>query len=230
MGDYRTTLNLPKTSFPMKANLPAREPERLARWEQMDLYRAIRQRRRGAPKFILHDGPPYANGEIHMGHVLNNTLKDIVVRYKTMRGFDAPFVPGWDCHGLPIEHQLLKEMGKRKEEVPREHVRKAARAYAERYVKIQRDGFRRLGISGDWDQPYLTMAYEYQAAIAESFLTLFTQGFIERRLKPVPWCAECETALADAELDLIEPLFSRGELERSRDLAAPRSRIVRKTS
>ena len=200
-GDYRNTLNLPKTAFPMKANLPTREPERLARWAQHDLYRQIRERRRGAPKFILHDGPPYANGAIHIGHALNKTLKDIVVRYKTMRGFDAPFVPGWDCHGLPIEHALLKELGKRKEEVPRAEFRRQARAYAERYIAKQREEFQRLGVFGDWDHPYLTMAYDYQAAIADAFFTLYEQQFIERRLKPVPWCADCETALADAELE-----------------------------
>jgi len=206
MGDYRTTLNLPKTDFPMRASLPAREPERLARWEQSGLYRQIRERRRGAQRFILHDGPPYANGEIHMGHALNKTLKDIIVRYKTMRGYDAPYVPGWDCHGLPIEHQLLKEMGKRKEEVSRETVRQAARAYAEKYVGLQREGFQRLGILGDWANPYLTMDHRYQAAIAECFLILFERGFIERRLKPVPWCAECETALAEAELEYEEKI------------------------
>jgi len=201
MGDYRTTLNLPKTPFPMKANLPAREPERLAQWTQLGLYQQIRDRRRGQPKFVLHDGPPYANGDLHMGHALNKVLKDIVVRQKTMQGLDAPYVPGWDCHGLPIEHQLLKEMGKRKEEVPRAEFRRAARAYAERYVQIQREGFQRLGVLGDWAHPYLTMAYDYQAAIADAFLILFQRGFIEQRLKPVPWCATCETALADAELE-----------------------------
>ncbi|MBI4226910.1 MAG: isoleucine--tRNA ligase [Candidatus Omnitrophica bacterium] len=201
MGDYRATLNLPKTTFPMKANLPAREPERLAQWTAATLYEQIRARRRGAPKFILHDGPPYANGDIHIGHALNKVLKDIIVRYKTMRGYDAPYVPGWDCHGLPIEHALLKEMGKRKDEAPRGSFRKQARAYAERYVGVQRAAFQRLGISGDWARPYLTMDHDYQAAIAECFFALYGQGFIERRLKPVPWCAECETALADAELE-----------------------------
>ncbi len=201
MGDYRTTLNLPKTTFPMKANLPAREPERLAEWARVKLGDQVRTRRQGREKFILHDGPPYANGEIHIGHALNKVLKDVIVRYKTMRGYDAPYVPGWDCHGLPIEHQLLKELGQRKEEVPRDAFRRQARAYAEKYVGLQRAAFQRLGIAGDWDRPYLTMAYDYQAAIADCFLTLFGLGFVERRLKPVPWCAGCETALADAELE-----------------------------
>ncbi|MBI4313271.1 MAG: class I tRNA ligase family protein, partial [Candidatus Omnitrophica bacterium] len=198
---YRATLNLPKTNFPMKANLPAREPERLKQWEASAVYARLRAARQGAPRFVLHDGPPYANGEIHMGHALNKILKDIIVRYKTMQGFDAPYLPGWDCHGLPIEHQLLKEMGKRKDEVPRAELRKAARAYAARYVEIQRQGFKRLGIFGEWERPYLTMDYAYQAAIAECFLILFEKKFIERRLKPVPWCGECQTALADAELE-----------------------------
>ncbi|OGX38140.1 MAG: isoleucine--tRNA ligase [Omnitrophica WOR_2 bacterium RIFCSPHIGHO2_02_FULL_68_15] len=201
MGDYRATLNLPKTAFPMKANLPAREPEQLAEWARMQLAEQVRARRQGRPRFVLHDGPPYANGEIHIGHALNKILKDIIVRYKTMRGYDAPYVPGWDCHGLPIEHQLLKELGQRKDEVPRDVFRRQAGAYAQKYVGLQRAAFQRLGIVGEWDRPYLTMDHGYQAAIADCFLTLFGQGFIERRLKPVPWCAECETALADAELE-----------------------------
>lgn len=198
---YKETLNLPQTSFPMKGDLPRREPEMLKRWEEEGLYRRIRKIFSGRRKFILHDGPPYANGPIHMGHALNKVLKDIIVKYKTMNGFDTPYVPGWDCHGLPIEYSLLKEMGKRKEEVPQLEFRKKARAYAEKYVNIQREEFKRLGVFGDWENPYLTMSYEYQAVIAESFLTLFEKGFIEQRHKPVPWCFECETALADAELE-----------------------------
>ena len=201
MGDYGKTLQLPKTGFPMKANLPTREPERLKAWGKPDLYQEIRKHRADQKKFVLHDGPPYANGEIHMGHVLNKTLKDIVVRTQAMHGNDVPFVPGWDCHGLPIEHALLKEMGKRKEQVERVAFRKAARKYAEKYIDIQRESFKRLGILAEWEKPYLTMDYDYQATIADAFLELFEKGFIERRLKPVPWCWECETALADAELE-----------------------------
>ncbi len=198
---YKETLNLPKTAFPMKGDLPRREPEWLKGWEAEGLYQKIRRKSARQKKFVLHDGPPYANGPIHIGHALNKILKDVIVKYKSMRGFDAHYVPGWDCHGLPIEYSLLKEMKKRKEEVPQVEFRKKARAYAEKYVGIQREEFKRLGVFGDWENPYLTMAYGYQASIAESFLTLYEKGFIEQRHKPVPWCWECETALADAELE-----------------------------
>ncbi len=198
---YKDTLNLPTTPFPMKASLAQREPEMLKAWQESGVYAAIREKSAGRPKFVLHDGPPYANGHIHIGHSLNKILKDMIVRYKTMKGFDAHYVPGWDCHGLPIEHACLKEMGKRKEEVERVAFRKQARAYAEKFVQIQREEFKRLGIFGDWEKPYLTMNFSYQAAIAESFLKIYEQGFIEQRLKPVPWCWDCETALADAELE-----------------------------
>lgn len=199
--NYKDTLNLPQTDFPMKANLAQREPEMLKAWEADHVYTAIRKKSAGQPKYILHDGPPYANGHIHIGHALNKVLKDLIVKYQTMRGHDALYVPGWDCHGLPIEHQCLKEMGKRKEEVDRVQFRKQARSYAEKFIKIQCEEFKRLGIFGEWDKPYLTMNYEYQTAIAGSFLRLYEQGFIEQRLKPVPWCYDCETALADAELE-----------------------------
>ena len=168
--NYKDTLNLPKTDFPMKADLPRREPEWLKEWESKGLYGQIRKKSAGRGKFILHDGPPYANGPIHIGHALNKILKDVIVKYWTMRGFDSLYVPGWDCHGLPIEHQCLKEMGKRKEEVERVAFRKEARKYAERFIGIQREEFKRLAVFGEWDRPYLTMDYEYQAAIAESFL------------------------------------------------------------
>ena len=152
--DYKSTLNLPKTAFPMKADLPTREPEMLARWQAMDLYGQIRQARAPSPqKFILHDGPPYANGEIHIGHALNKILKDVIVRYKTMRGFDAPYVPGWDCHGMPIEHQLFKELGKTKQQIAQAEFRQQARAYAQRYVNVQREQFTRLGVLGEWSDP-----------------------------------------------------------------------------
>jgi len=199
--NYKDTLNLPQTSFPMKANLAQREPEMLKDWEARGVYAEIRQKSAGKPKYILHDGPPYANGHIHIGHALNKILKDLIVKYQSMRGHDALYVPGWDCHGLPIEHQCLKEMGKRKEEVDRVEFRKEARKYAEKFVAIQREEFKRLGIFGEWEKPYLTMNYEYQASIAGSFLKLYEEGYIEQRLKPVPWCYDCETALADAELE-----------------------------
>jgi len=200
--DYKDTIHLPQTSFSMKANLPEAEPKRLRLWQEEKLYERIRKRSVArSEKYILHDGPPYANGNIHIGHALNKILKDIIVKYKTMRGFNALYVPGWDCHGLPIEHQCLKEMGKRKDEVERVPFRKQARKYAERFIDIQLEEFKRLGIFGEWERPYRTMDYEYQASIAGSFLSLYEKGFIEQRLKPVPWCWDCETALADAELE-----------------------------
>jgi len=198
---YKETLNLPQTGFPMKADLANREPEMLKVWEEESLYTRIRAKSKGREKYILHDGPPYANGHIHIGHSLNKILKDIIVKYQTLRGKDALYVPGWDCHGLPIELQCLKEMGKRKDQVERVEFRRQAREYALKFVGIQRGEFIRLGVFGEWDRPYLTMAYDYQAAIAESFLELFERGYIEQRLKPVPWCFDCETALADAELE-----------------------------
>jgi len=198
---YKETLNLPQTSFPMKANLAQREPEMLKSWEAEGVYAAIRAKSSGKPKYVLHDGPPYANGHIHIGHALNKVLKDLIVKYQTMRGHDALYVPGWDCHGLPIEHACLKEMGRRKEEVDRVEFRQQARKYAEKFVGIQREGFKRLGIFGEWDKPYLTMNYGYQTSIAASFLKLYEDGFIEQRLKPVPWCYDCDTALAEAELE-----------------------------
>jgi isoleucyl-tRNA synthetase len=201
---YADTVHLPKTQFPMKADLTHREPEMLKKWESEGLYSSIREKSKGKPKYILHDGPPYANGHTHIGHALNKILKDMIVKYYTMRGFDSLYVPGWDCHGLPIEHQCLKDMGKRKEEVERVEFRKQARKYAEKFVAIQREEFKRLGVFGEWDAPYLTMNYSYQASIADSFLKLYEKGFIEQRLKPVPWCFDCETALADAELEYAD--------------------------
>ncbi len=199
--DYKSTLNLPKTPFPMKAELPKREPDTLARWQAMDLYGAIRKARAGSPPFILHDGPPYANGDIHIGHALNKILKDIIVRYKTMRGFDAPYVPGWDCHGMPIEHQLFKELKLTKHQIEQTVFREKARAYAQRYVDIQREQFKRLAVLGDWDRPYLTMGKDYELTILRLFRELVEAGYIYRGQKPVYWCATCETALAEAEVE-----------------------------
>jgi len=200
--DYKSTLNLPKTSFPMKAELPKREPEVIARWQQDDLYGQIRQARAAAThRFILHDGPPYANGDIHIGHALNKILKDLIVRYKTMRGFDAPYVPGWDCHGMPIEHQLFKELKLTKAQIGQTEFRQKARAYAQRYVDIQREQFKRLGVLGDWDHPYLTMEPGYELTILRVFRELLEAGYIYRGKKPVYWCATCETALAEAEVE-----------------------------
>ena len=199
--DYKNTLNLPRTDFPMKADLPNREPKILKRWSDMDLYGRLRAQYKGKPKFILHDGPPYANGSIHMGHALNKMLKDIVIHYKTMRGNDSPYVPGWDCHGLPVEHQLFKELKLTKYDIDQVKFRKKAYDYAMKYVDIQREEFKRLGILGDWQNPYLTLAKDYEAEIVRSFGKLVKKGYIYKDLKPVNWCTTCETALAEAEVE-----------------------------
>ena len=198
---YKDTLNLPDTPFAMKASLATREPGMLEAWAKEGLYQRIRAKSAGQPKYVLHDGPPYANGQIHIGHALNKTLKDMIVKFETMRGFDAKYVPGWDCHGLPIEMQCLKELGKSKDEVNVVEFRKQARKYAEKYVAIQKEEFKRLGIFGDWDHPYLTMNFQYQAKIAEAFFTLYEKDYIFRGEKPVYWSTGCETALAEAELE-----------------------------
>jgi len=198
---YKETLNLPKTKFPMKANLPQREPEILKQWLEGDLYGKIRAARKGKPKYVLHDGPPYANGLIHIGHALNKILKDIVVRYKTMQGFDSPYVPGWDCHGLPVEHQLFKELGIEKHEIDRVKFRRKAHKYASKFVKVQTEDFKRLGIMGQWDKPYLTIDPLYETQIINSFATLVEKDYVYKALLPVNWCAKCETALADAEVE-----------------------------
>lgn len=202
--DYKHTLNLPKTDFPMKAGLPQSEPARLKSWQEQDIYASLRKSAAGKEKKILHDGPPYANGNIHLGHVLNKTLKDIVVKYWSMRGFDAVYIPGWDCHGLPIEHQLLKEMKLRKHQVEQIAFREKAYEYALKYVGIQREQFERLGIFGDWQHPYLTLERAYEKVIVDSFAALLEKGYIYRGAKPVNWCFECETALAEAEVEYEE--------------------------
>ena len=197
----KETLNLPRTTFPMKANLPMREPALIKQWEKDGLYQAIRDARKGKKTFVLHDGPPYANGNIHTGTALNKVLKDIVVKYKTMSGFDAAYRPGWDCHGLPIELQVDKLLKDREEPLHRVAFRRKCRSYAEKHIKIQRKSFRRLGILGEWDDPYLTMSYEYQAEIIERLGLFFGKGTVYRGLKPVYWCADCRTALAEAEVE-----------------------------
>ncbi len=199
--EYKNTLNLPQTDFPMKANLAQREPAVLKLWEEADIYRRLREFAKGRPLFILHDGPPYANGHIHIGHALNKILKDIIVRYKSMRGYDAPYMPGWDCHGLPVEHQLFKELKTSKDQVDRLEFRKKAHDYALKFVGIQKDEFKRLGVVSDWDNPYLTVDHGYERAILDSFAQLVKKGFIYRGLKPVNWCFKCETALAEAEVE-----------------------------
>ncbi len=199
--DYKSTLNLPKTDFPMKANLPQREPELLAWWERERVYEQIQEAGRGRPRFLLHDGPPYANGRIHIGHALNKILKDIVVKSKTMAGFQAPYVPGWDCHGLPIEHHVLKDLGEKKKTLDATAIRKLCREYAEKYYKIQREEFQRLGVLGDWQNPYLTMNPAYEATIVREFGRFVERGGVYKGLKPVLWCTQDQTALAEAEVE-----------------------------
>ncbi|MBI3815405.1 MAG: isoleucine--tRNA ligase, partial [Nitrospinae bacterium] len=199
--DYKTTLNLPQTDFPMKANLSQKEPEILKKWEAMDLYRKIRETRKGKPKYTLHDGPPYANGHIHQGHALNKILKDIIIKIKTMEGYDAPYIPGWDCHGLPIEHQVDKELGPKKKTMEKHQIRKLCRQYADKYFKIQREEFKRLGILGEWENPYLTMNYSYEAAIVRELGKIMENGGVYKGLKPIHWCPTCKTALAEAEVE-----------------------------
>ncbi len=204
MPEWKDTVNLPRTDFPMRANLPTTEPEVLARWEAMDLYGRIRVARQGAPKFVLHDGPPYANGHIHLGHALNKILKDLVIKSKTMSGFDAPYQPGYDCHGLPIEHKVDKELGARKREMSVADIRRACRAYAEGFVGIMTDEFKRLGILGEWDNPYVTMGSRYQADIARSLAPFVEKGLLYKGKKPVHWCISCRTALAEAEVEYAD--------------------------
>ena len=199
--DYKSTLNLPRTDFPMKANLPQREPDMLAAWERERLYDRIQEAGRGRSLYVLHDGPPYANGRIHIGHALNKILKDIIVKSKTMAGFRVPYVPGWDCHGLPIEYQVLKELGDKRRTLDAMAIRKLCREYAEKYVGIQRDEFRRLGVLGDWEHPYLTMDAAYEATILREFGKFVQAGSVYKGLKPVLWCTADQTALAEAEVE-----------------------------
>ena len=201
MAEWKDTLNLPRTDFPMKANLPTSEPEMLARWTSMDLYGKIRAARNGAPKFVLHDGPPYANANIHMGHALNKTLKDLVVKSRSMSGYDAPYVVGYDCHGLPIELKVDKELGPKKREMSVADFCRACREYAQRFVGSMTEQFQRLGVLGTWDSPYLTMDFRYQAAIARTFGRFVEKGLVYKGKKPVHWCIHCRTALAEAEVE-----------------------------
>ena len=199
--DYKKTLNLPKTAFPMKANLSKREPEILAKWEELDLYGRLRKAGEGRPPYILHDGPPYANGHIHLGTALNKILKDMIVKSRQMSGFDAVYTPGWDCHGLPIEHQVDKELGDAKRSMSQKEIRRHCRKYAEKFIDVQREEFKRLGVLGEWDNPYLTMAYAYEAVIARELGRFFAEGGVVRNKKPIYWCASCGTALAEAEVE-----------------------------
>ncbi len=199
--ELKATLTLPQTDFPMKANLPQNEPLRLKTWEDSRLYEKIREARKGAPRYILHDGPPYANGPIHLGHALNKCLKDFIVKSKTMAGYDSPYVPGFDCHGLPIEIKVDEQLGRKKLEMPPPEFLKACRSYAQKYIDLQTSQFVRLGVFGRWDRPYSTMSREYEARILETFYHFFEQNFVYKGLKPVYWCIHDRTALADAEIE-----------------------------
>ena len=201
MPEWKDTVNLPRTGFPMKANLQTAEPDAIKRWADMDLYGQIRARRRGATKFVLHDGPPYANGQIHLGTALNKILKDLVVRSKTMAGFDAPYVPGYDCHGLPIELKVDRELGPKKRDMSLADIRRACRSYAERFIGVMTEEFKRLGVDGRWDEPYLTMRYRYQADIVRALGKFVERGIVYKGKKPVHWCIHCRTALAEAEVE-----------------------------
>jgi isoleucyl-tRNA synthetase len=201
MTDYKDTLNLPHTEFPMKANLSQREPALIEKWNRIDLYRKICEKNAGRPKFILHDGPPYANGDLHLGHAINKTLKDIVVKSKQLCGYDAPYIPGWDCHGLPIEHNVEKKKGKAGQKISYTEFRQACRDYAAKQVEIQKQGFIRLGVLGDWDNPYLTMNYETEANIVRALGKIVANGHLIKGYKPVYWSVVGASALAEAEVE-----------------------------
>src|SRR5262245_25069065 len=202
--DLKSTLNLPKTDFPMKANLPQSEPKRIEAWTRDNLYKKVREARRGAPLFVLHDGPPYANGEVHLGTALNKILKDLVARSRAMAGFDAPYLPGWDCHGLPIELQVDKSLGAKKKDLSPVAFRRACRAHAEKYLALQRKDFIRLGILGEWERPYMTMAPSYQAQIVRELATFVEKDLVYKAKKSVHWCISDRTALAEAEVEYDE--------------------------
>src|SRR5581483_8526869 len=199
--ELKTTLNLPKTDFPMKANLPQNEPKMPAKWEQMRLYDRIREVRKGAPRYILHDGPPYTSGPIHMGTAFNKSLKDFIVKSKTMSGFDAPFVPGWDCHGLPIEIKVDQQLGGKKLQMKPLDVRRECRKFAEKYLDLQRQQFKRIGVFGRFDRPYATMNPQYESVILDTFFSFYENGFVYKGLRAVYWCMHDETALAEAEIE-----------------------------
>ncbi len=202
--DYKQTLNLPKTQFPMKANLVKKEPEMIEKWDRERLYHQIREASKGRKRYMLHDGPPYANGNIHMGTAFNKVLKDIIIKSRQMAGFDAPYVPGWDCHGLPIEHKVDMELGERKAQLTQVDIRRYCRKYAEKFIDIQRNEFKRLGVLGEWERPYLTMNFPYEATIVRECGKFALNGSLVRSKKPIYWCKSCQTALAEAEVEYEE--------------------------
>src|SRR5580765_4061061 len=200
--DYKNTLNLPQTGFPMKADLVTRGPERLRKWLELDLYQQVQKQRVGAEKFVLHDGPPFANGDVHIGTALNKILKDIIIKYQTLRGKSAPYIPGWDCHGLPIEFKVSQDMRKEgNTSADASTIRTACDAYARKYIDLQRVQFKRLGVLGDWDNPYLTLNKQYEADELRLFADIVEKGFVYRGKKPIYWSIPCRTALAEAEVE-----------------------------
>ncbi|MCX7050366.1 MAG: isoleucine--tRNA ligase, partial [Proteobacteria bacterium] len=201
MTDYKQTINLPQTGFPMKADLAQREPALLARWEAENTYGRLREIARGRPRFVLHDGPPYANGAIHIGHALNKILKDIIVKARSLEGFDSPYIPGWDCHGLPIEHAVEKKHGRPGQKLDTNAFRAACRAFAAEQIEQQRRDFKRLGVLGDWDRPYMTMAPAFEAQQIRAFGRIVANGHLYKGAKPVHWCLDCRSALAEAEVE-----------------------------
>ncbi|NLJ93536.1 MAG: class I tRNA ligase family protein, partial [Aeromonadales bacterium] len=200
MSDYKNTLNLPETEFPMRGNLAQREPQMLARWTEQDLYGAVRQAKAGKKPFILHDGPPYANGSIHIGHSVNKILKDIIVKSKGLQGYDSPYIPGWDCHGLPIELKVEAKIGKPGVKVSPAEFRAACRVYAQQQIDAQKADFIRLGVLGDWDNPYLTMDFATEANTIRALSKVIANGHLHKGAKPVHWCTDCGSALAEAEV------------------------------
>ena len=199
--ELKMTVNLPKTDFPMKANLPQNEPKILARWEEMGIYERVREARKGASPYVLHDGPPYANGALHLGHALNKCLKDFIVKSKNMAGFDAPYVPGWDCHGLPIEIKVDQQLGKKKLQMNPADVRLECRKYALKFLDLQREQFKRIAVFGRWDRPYSTMTPEYESVVLGTFYAFLEKGFVYKGLRSVYWCIHDQTALAEAEVE-----------------------------
>src|SRR5207244_2925471 len=206
MADYKHTLNLPQTDFPMKADLAQREPAMVRAWEERRTYEKLREVARGRPRFVLHDGPPYANGAIHIGHAVNKILKDIVVKSRSLDGFDSPYIPGWDCHGLPIELQVEKGHGRPGQKLDARAFRAACRAYAQEQIELQRADFKRLGVLGDWDRPYLTMSPRYEAQQLRAFGRIIRNGHLYKGVKPVYWCLDCRSALAEAEVEYEEKI------------------------
>ena len=205
--EYGATLNLPVTDFSMRGNLPQKEPGILENWKKINLYQKVQEKNADRPKFILHDGPPYANGDIHLGHALNKVLKDIILKYKAMSGYAAPYIPGWDTHGLPIEQKAIKDLGLNRDKVSKAEFRERCKDYAISNVDNQREQFIRLGVTADWDNPYITLKPEYEAIQLGAFGEMAKRGYIYKGLKPVYWCPSCETALAEAEIEyeIINP-------------------------